>query len=183
MLPFYLSLIDLPEDKRKFELLYEQYKWLMFKTAYNILQDSPSAEDSVHDAFVKVASCLNSVGDIDSPKTRNFLVVITRNISINIYRKRKRIELSDIEIERPSLFGADEPTVNDESYNELVNEIMKLPGKYADVLFLKYDNEYSISEIAKMCNMSYANTQKTLLRARKALDNRLKDKEGEQVGS
>jgi len=181
VLLFYLSVIDTLEGKTQFELLYEKYRWLMYKTAYNILREHQAAEDAVHDAFMRVALSLNSIDDVDSPKTRNFLVIITRNISLNMYKRRKRIDLSNIGIERPGVVGVDNHLIEKESYNELVKEILKLPGKYADVLFLRYDNEYSISEIAKMLNMSYANAQKTIERARKALDKRLYDKEGELI--
>ena len=45
----YLQLIDTAEDRSKFEQLYEQYKQLMFYTAFQILKRPQDAEDAVQD--------------------------------------------------------------------------------------------------------------------------------------
>ena len=37
MLAFYLSLIDTPEDRNKFEILYQKYKQLLFHLAFRFL--------------------------------------------------------------------------------------------------------------------------------------------------
>ena len=50
----YLAVIDSPEGKIKFEIIYEQYKNLMFYTANKILGDTRDSEDIVHDAFLKI---------------------------------------------------------------------------------------------------------------------------------
>lgn len=47
----YLQTIDTAEDRSKFEQLYEQYKQLMFYTAFQILKRPQDAEDAVHLAF------------------------------------------------------------------------------------------------------------------------------------
>ena len=44
----YMQLIDIAEDRSKFERLYEQYKQLMFYTAFQILKRPQDAEDAVH---------------------------------------------------------------------------------------------------------------------------------------
>ena len=51
----YLQLIDTAEDRSKFERLYEQYKQLMFYTAFQILKRPQDAEDAVHHAFLSIA--------------------------------------------------------------------------------------------------------------------------------
>ena len=54
MLQFYLSMMNSGEDKALVEFLYNEYKQIMFKTAYAILHNRESAEDAVHDAFLRV---------------------------------------------------------------------------------------------------------------------------------
>lgn len=51
----YLQTIDTAEDRSKFEQLYEQYKQLMFYTAFQILKRPQDAEDAVHHAFLSIA--------------------------------------------------------------------------------------------------------------------------------
>ena len=49
----YLAMIDSDADKSKFEILYSEYKNLMYYTANHILRNSNDAEDVVHQAFSK----------------------------------------------------------------------------------------------------------------------------------
>lgn len=173
MLLLYLSAIDSPEDKRKFELLYTKYKRLMYQVAYNILHDSFTAEDAVHDSFIILSKCLNNINDIECPRTKNYLVIIVRNVSINSYNKRKRhlnISFESLEpiLER-SCYISTEDIENNEAYEKLVNAILALPGKYADALFLKYDNKLTNAEIAKTLDISTDNVKKTMQRAKAAL--------------
>ena len=51
----FLMMIDTPEEKRKFVVLYEKYRHLMMKVAMDILKDPYVAEDAVHNAFLKTA--------------------------------------------------------------------------------------------------------------------------------
>lgn len=50
-----LMMVDTPEEKRKFVILYENYRYLMLKVAVDILHDYQLAEDAVQEAFVRVA--------------------------------------------------------------------------------------------------------------------------------
>lgn len=50
----YLAMIDSDADKSKFEILYSEYKNLMYYTANRILRTAADAEDVVHQAFLKV---------------------------------------------------------------------------------------------------------------------------------
>lgn len=50
-----LMMIDAPEDKRKFVVLYDKYRHLMMKTALYLLHDPYLAEDATHNAFVSLA--------------------------------------------------------------------------------------------------------------------------------
>lgn len=49
-----LMMVDTPEEKRKFVILYENYRYLMLKVAADILHDYQLAEDAVQEAFVRV---------------------------------------------------------------------------------------------------------------------------------
>lgn len=49
----YLAMIDSDADKSKFEILYSEYKNLMYYTANRILRNSSDAEDVVHQLFSK----------------------------------------------------------------------------------------------------------------------------------
>lgn len=50
MLMLYLSLIETPEDKSKFEKIYTNYEKKMYAVSYKI-KNVEDAEDIVHDMF------------------------------------------------------------------------------------------------------------------------------------
>ena len=53
--------IDTPEEKRKFVILYEKYKYLMQKVAMDVMHDSFLAEDAVYNVFISAAYNLGTV--------------------------------------------------------------------------------------------------------------------------
>ena len=60
-----------------------------------------------------------------------------------------------------------------EENDRLVKAIALLPGKYREVLLLKYAQGYSMDEIAMILSMSKENVKKIIQRARKKLEKQL----------
>ena len=87
MLPLYLAMIDTDEDRTKFAALYERYSRLMFYIARQILSDEQLSEDAVQEAFLRIAKNMHKVGDVSCPQTRNFSVIITRNVAITMKKQ------------------------------------------------------------------------------------------------
>ena len=75
----YLAIIDSPEGKLKFEVIYERYKGLMFYTANSVLGDTRDSEDIVHEAFLKIIEIIDEIDDPKSTQTRYLIVTITEN--------------------------------------------------------------------------------------------------------
>lgn len=50
-----LQMIETNDDKSKFEIIYQEYKGLMFHVAYKYLKHQQDAEDADHHAFVEIA--------------------------------------------------------------------------------------------------------------------------------
>ena len=90
MLMLYLSLIDDPGDRRKFEELYKKYRQTMYYTAYRILQNVDDAEDVVQTAFLRIINHLDDIDENDEPKTKSYVSIITQNLALDVYRKKKR---------------------------------------------------------------------------------------------
>lgn len=86
----YLSMIEGPEDRNKFEIVYQQYKSLMYYVAYRILREERDAEDAVHNAFVRIAEHIEKISEPVCPKTRAFVVLIVERTAINEYNHQRR---------------------------------------------------------------------------------------------
>ena len=155
----YLQMIESEEDKSKFEKLYNQYRHLMFSVANKILDNQFDAEDAVHQAFVSIIDNLDKIKEVDCPKTKAYVVIITENKAIDIIRSKKHIiedELID------TLYGIEIPMPGD---GGLADAMAKLPARY--------DNGYKTKEIAKMMNMTEGSMQKLIWRAKDALHKQL----------
>ena len=170
----YLAMIDSPDDQQKFEKVYTKYRYLMLHVAYKILQNHHDAEDAVHQAFISIIENLDNISEVNSPKTRSYIVIITERKAIDLLRKiQKRQTLEFIE----DISGVE---ISFEMDNPIATAIAKLPSQYREVLLMRYHNGFSAKEIASILSMSDSGVRKLIVRAKKALQESL-EKEGEVV--
>lgn len=165
------------DGRSKLEELYLAHKNIMLYTSYNILKDWQLAEDAVHTSFLRLLNKIDTISDITCNKTRNFLVIIVRNVSIDMYNKRKKQseygydELSE-KIEDQD-FSVEEIVISHDKIKELMGNISSLDKKYSDVLMLRFAYHYSEEEIAHLLGISYENVRIRLYRGRNFLKNKL----------
>ena len=168
----YLAMIDSDADKSKFEILYSEYKNLMYYTANRILCNSSDTEDVVHQAFLKVIEILDTISSPRCHKTRALLVTITEHKAIDLYREKQRRNVLPLaeeyiaaEIERLAARDA------------LAAAIASLPPRYRSVLLLRYDCGYSNAEIANILDTTEPNVRKLIQRAKEKLSAALSEME------
>lgn len=165
----YLMMIDTEEDKRKFVVLYEKYRYLMMKVAYDVLRDNYLAEDAVHEAFIKVAKNMARIGDVNTKETKRYLITITKNAIIDIYRKR-RIQMNR-EIFVDELGEDDLPLsyMETDIDNRILDILKNLPVKYRDIFILKYSSKLDNDEIAELLNISEGTIRQRLSRGKEMI--------------
>ena len=156
MLPIYLSMLDTDEEKDKFEELYNKYKQIMFYVAYKILKDENIAEDAVHDAFIRILKNLHKISEISCPQTKGFVVIIVRNVSLSMLKKRAENIVSFEEYDETQQTSQ----IKDNSMFEkfeielIVGEILKLSNIYKDVLILECVRGFSPREISQILGIT-----------------------------
>ncbi len=165
----YLMMIDLEEDKRKFELLYEGYKFLMMKVAYDVLADEYLAEDAVHEAFVKLAKNMSKVGEVKARETKRYLITITKNASIDIYRKRSIQMQHEIYVDEWKECDMHPTYIESDIDDRILSILTGLPVKYRDVFILKYASRLDNNEIAKMLNITEGNVRQRISRGKEMI--------------
>ena len=168
MLALYLSLADSPNEKDKVKALYEQYHDLLMYVAAQILGQQEDAEDAVHQAFLSIIKNLHKISEVECPKTRAYCVIIVRNICFNILKRRKRVIPTDSYEEWTSKLVSDDISLFVEN-SVLTQALSKLNERYRTVLYLKYVQGFSTSEIAKAMDIKPDTVLKLLSRARAAL--------------
>ncbi len=171
----YLQMIETPEDKDKFEQLYLKYKNQMYFVAQQILKNSHDAEDAVHQAFVSLIENLEKISEINCPKTRSYAVIITERKALDIIRSKQRCTAAEYD---DRLGGIEIPLPGDHG---LRDAMARLPGRYREVLLLRFSAGYSTKELAELFKMNHASVQKLIWRAKEALAEEL-EKEGEPCG-
>lgn len=178
LLPIFLTIED-SIVRSKLEQIYYEYKKVAYWTAYNILKDHHEAEDVVQDAIVKISSIIDNIEEVKCNKTRALIVIMVRNLSFNIYNRRKKVvhtHYDEIEIISED-FSLDEEIISLEQASWLAEVLGKLKPTYGDILVLKYYYEYSNKEISSLLGITEGNIRIRLHRA-KASIKELIEKEG-----
>lgn len=171
----YLLIFDTEDEKSKFLLMYEKYRYLMQTVAYDVLNDYQLSEDIVHEAFVKVAQNMGKIEDINDNRTKRYLITITKNLAIDQYRKNVRERKNKVFIDE--LNEEETPVVNLESEmeNKYLTILKELPEGIRDVFLLKYSSQFENSEIAEIMNISEENVRQRLSRGKKLIQKSLDD--------
>lgn len=134
--------------------------------------DMAEAEDILHDGFIRIFEQINKykeTGNFEAWMRRVFI-----NLALMRYRKKSRI--SNIE-ETPEsgYLNKDNFTTIDVNIDDMMKMIMNLSPQYRMVFNLYAIEGYKHKEISKMLNISEGTSKSNLARARKILQQQLKD--------
>lgn len=167
MLQFYLSMMNSGEDKALVEFLYNEYKQLMFKTAYAILRNRESAEDAVHDAFLRVINHLSKFRSYSCKENVSYLVIIVRGIALNMVSKSNM--QAELDEETPCGLSVEDSVLSELAYEEIVENIKALSPALRDIAYLSFVENCSAGEISELLDMKINTVHSSISRARKIL--------------
>ncbi len=173
MITLYLMEIEEKEDKFKFEKIYYKYRKLMKYIAFDILKDEQLAEDAVQESFIRLTRHLNRIEEVDSYKTKAFIILIIKSAAIDLSRKEKKQYLEVLH-ENLENFSTSVTVEDNIETNEIAAKINELPIIYRDILQLKVYHNLSDKEIADVLKISNSAVRKRLERARKTFEKILK---------
>lgn len=172
----YLSVLDTQEEKDKFTQVYEQYRHFCWYVANQLLGDPYLSEDAVQDAFLALTRHLHKIEDVESPRTRKFLMTIVKSKAVDILRRQK----GDVSVEELTIEPVDEKEdvlsgyITRENYNHLISCVLELDEAYRVVFEYKYVHQLSDKEIAQLLDISPKLVNVRFYRARKKLQEMLK---------
>ncbi len=143
------------------------YRFILFKTSNRTL-----AWDLTQDCFLKMWRYVRDQQHGTIVNQRAFLYTIARNIVIDHWRQKEKQATTDLDEVAYAI--ADGNNVHDQSVllNDIEN-LMKLmdelPGHHKEILILRYTEELSFSEIAKILGKSAISVRVEAHRAIKKL--------------
>ena len=136
------------------------------------------AEDAVHDTYVRIVKYMYKIDESNIGRTINFLLIICRNISIDIYKKNRQIiSIEDIEYNIDIVSTPLDVVITNDSIKRITDCIKRLKPIYRDVMLLKYDSDCNNEEISGLLNIKETTVRKRLERARRELTKILEEEE------
>lgn len=144
---------------------------LRIATAYT--HNTTIAEDIFQDVFIKVSRNINKFEKRSSEKT--WIIRITINTCKDYLKSSWNKKVISMEnIDDNSNLHTEDDLLKTEISNIVVQEILKLPLKYKDILLLYYYQDFSTSEIAKILSIPEPSVRTRLKRARDMIKDKLK---------
>lgn len=152
------------------EELYVKYRQLMFYVANEILDDTQLAEDAVQEAFIRIAKNMHKIDIANDLKTKAFVVTIVHNVALTMLKKENHYydfsEYQDLIVDKQEV---EKDVLDRLEVKSYISAIRKLPEKYRDILYLHCVQEYTISEISKLLQLSQEVVKKRIQRGRKKI--------------
>jgi RNA polymerase sigma-70 factor, ECF subfamily len=161
-------------DQEAFASLFEQYKNLVYKTAYLILGNKEEAEDALQEVFVLVHRSLSRF-DMRKGAFSTWLYRITFNYCLNQHRKRPAWMLSLEDV--LTIFVAEPPDEHLVEKDLVEQAIWRLSDRQKAVVILRYYWELSYAEISEILDIPLGTVKSRLDLALKTLRKALDEQE------
>ena len=165
--------------------LYIRYKRDLFLTAYDILKDFHAAEDAVQSVMIRLSFHLDKITEVESKKTRVYLVVTMRNYCFDQLRKQKKEGFQEA-FDETCYQIDDVVSISDyvnvlEDREEIDQLLQEIRPDYADLIMLRYYHEYSVPEIASILEITENNAGVRIHRAVNAVRKKLIERRKENA--
>lgn len=165
-------------DQEAFEGIVDLFKDKIYRHCFRMVGNGHEAEDLAQETFLRAYRNISKYNS--EYKFSTWIFRIATNLCIDRLRKKKPDYYLDAEV--PGTDGAtmysqlsseeplpEEVVTENEEWNELQAEIMKLPEKYRTAILLKYVEDLSLEEISKIMDIPVPTVKTRIHRGREAL--------------
>lgn len=144
----------------------------LYRIAFNYLEDSADASDTVQDLFIKLWNSRDRLDAVVNPQA--YAYTLLKNLCIDRLRKDGRKVSLDTVPERSSEDPPDKVLADRETLRKVLRHIDALPPKQRQIVRMRIFEELEYEQIAERLGMSEINTRVQLSLARKTLKKRMK---------
>ncbi len=166
-------------DFGAFEVLFERYRTLVYRFAYQMTSSRDDAEDVVQEAFVRAYQNLHRYRD-EAKFTTWILRIVTNLCTDRARSTSRRTALEQQEaggaLEWMTLGNPDDPVANleeDRRKHALRRALVALPIHHRTMIVLRDMEEREYPEIAALLGCTVGGAKLRVLRARRALKERI----------
>ena len=172
-------------DYAAFEQLFERHRLMVYRFSYQMTHKRDDAEDLVQEAFVRAYQNLHRYRD--EAKFTTWLLRIVSNLGTDLARmstRRNNLEQKEAQgaLDWMTVGNFENPIANLEQesrQNILRKAILALPDHHRQMIIMRDLEEKEYDEIAEVCNCSVGGAKLRVLRARRALRDRVAPMLGE----
>jgi RNA polymerase sigma-70 factor, ECF subfamily len=169
-------------DQNAFADLVTRYQSAVYNMAYRMLGDPTEAEDAAQEVFVRAWNQLHTF-QLDR-RFSTWLLSIASHYCIDVLRRRRPAAPLDdvalyVESDEPA---PDEIALQGEQADTVKRLLNRLPDKYRSVTVLRYYNDLSYEEIARVTGLTESAVKTQLHRARRMLAEQILGKGGTPHG-
>jgi RNA polymerase sigma-70 factor, ECF subfamily len=172
-------------DYIAFEKLFERHRLMVYRFSYQMTHKRDDAEDLVQEAFVRAYQNLHRYRD--EAKFTTWLLRIVSNLGTDQARmstRRNNLEQKEAQgaLDWMTVGNFENPIANLEQEsrrNILRKAILALPDHHRQMIIMRDLEEREYDEIAEICNCSVGGAKLRVLRARRALRDRVTPMLGE----
>jgi RNA polymerase sigma factor (sigma-70 family) len=154
---------ELCERKKFVSDMFDSYSNMVFRLSFIYLKNRLDAEDAVQEVFIRLYKTQIHFNEAEHVKA--WLLKVTINYCRSIIKNpwHKRVLITD------GIIAA----VDDEKKKNIIAEVLELPTKYRDVIYLFYYEGYSTAEISQLIKEKEPTIRTRLMRGRKLLKTQL----------
>ena len=146
------------DDERDFiNKLFLEMNVKMYNISCNIVKNKFDAEEALAQTFLKIIENIDRISKLPCPQIEPYCVIIVKNESFNIIRKRKKL----VHVENVDYFDHGDKNYNiEEEYLKTVNKeklltcINKLSDEEKNLLHLRFVNEMKFKDISKLLGIT-----------------------------
>jgi len=160
-------------DMSAFAQLVQRHHRSALNIAYRFLSDAGRAEDIVQDAFLKILSAAERYRP--TARFRTYLYNVIWHLCVDSYRKKRPQRLGETPLKADAAENPETVAMTEERAVLVRQAIQELPTRQRMALVLKHYENMSYDGIAEALGCSEGAVDSLLVRARRALQEKLKD--------
>lgn len=146
------------DDERDFiNKLFTKMNVKMYNISFNILRDKFDAEEAVAQTFLKIIDNIEKILNLPCPQIEPYCVIILKNETINIIRKRKKmVHIEDVDYldHNHGNYNLEEEYLKTADKEKLLACINMLSDEDKNLIYLRFIYEMGFKQIADLMGIT-----------------------------
>jgi RNA polymerase sigma factor (sigma-70 family) len=150
-----------------FEEIYERYANKVYRKCYSFVYNQAKAEDFTHDIFLKLIVKIGTFKE--TSKFSTWLYSITYNYCMDQIRVTKKNQEVALEGDYELVDDYEDEELAQMQGSQLSKSLEKIPSDEKALILMKYQDDFSIKEIAETLKITESAVKMRLLRSKEKL--------------